>query len=105
MLEEDLRRRGYDWSWPMQHPVYESEQYRRHVINGYRGSEHAYKVRAIFNRCEEFSQRSDERSMNNIGFSFPIYRYCKILNPGPSRGARSEVRGPGPEGARKSFIQ
>jgi len=43
VLEEDLRRRGYDWPWTMQHPLYESEQYRRHMVNGYRGSEHAYK--------------------------------------------------------------
>eukprot|EP00795_Rhopilema_esculentum_P001174 gene1174-15533_t len=43
VLEEDMRRRGYDWPWHMQHPFYEGEQHRRHFVNGYRGSEHAYK--------------------------------------------------------------
>ena len=39
-----MRRRGYDWPWAMQHPLYENEQYRRHMVNGYRSNDHAIKV-------------------------------------------------------------
>eukprot|EP00794_Sanderia_malayensis_P018873 gene18873-20773_t len=43
IIEEDMRRRGYDLPWPVQHPMFDNDHYRRHLINGFRGHEHAYK--------------------------------------------------------------